>query len=154
MARAVNDGQQVTENPENTNADGAAATAVKANGSQDSTGAADERKNEKMDALEPHYETHEEKVVTIVKNVPVPIQITKHVPYPVEKLVRRHECDRFEAMVFNLFVYSCRFRCLLKLESFNPTQWSKMCHTQVGRRPFLRHARGNSNNILVLSDLQ
>lgn len=96
MARAVNEGQKVAVNAENTNADGAATPAVNANGSADSTGAADERKNEKMDALEPHYETHEEKVVTIVKNVPVPIQITKHVPYPVEKLVSRHECTRNE----------------------------------------------------------
>lgn len=86
VAYAINEGQQVATIAENTNIDGTS-TSVNTNGSTDNVGAGDERKNEKMDALEPHYEMHEEKVVTIVKNVPVPIQITKHVPYPVEKLV-------------------------------------------------------------------
>lgn len=34
-----------------------------------------------------HYGANEEKLLTIVKKIPVPIQITKHIPYPVEKLV-------------------------------------------------------------------
>lgn len=88
VAHAVNEGQNVTANPE-TNAD-ITANSVNGNGSMDSMdsmGAADDRKNEKRDAMEPQYETHEEKVVTIVKKVPVPIQVVKHVPYPVEKLV-------------------------------------------------------------------
>lgn len=92
VASAVDEGQKLAVNPNKTNADNTAAS-VNGNGSTDSMSAADERKNEKRDALEPHYEMHEEKVVTIVKNVPVPIQVTKHVPYPVEKLVRRHSID-------------------------------------------------------------
>lgn len=88
VAHAVNEGQKLTVNSDSTNTDGTAAS-VNANGSAaTSAGATDERKNEKRDTLEPHYEMHEEKTVTIVKNIPVPIQITKHVPYPVEKLVR------------------------------------------------------------------
>lgn len=91
VTQAVNEGQKAAVSPDTTNVGGkAAAAAVMANESADSMGAADDRKNEKRDAMEPHYDVHEEKVVTIVKNIPVPIQITKHVPYPVEKLVRRH----------------------------------------------------------------
>lgn len=90
VAHAVNEGQKAAVSPDTTNVGDTAAAAVMANGSADSMGAADDRKNEKRDAMEPHYEMHEEKVVTIVKNIPVPIQVTKHVPYPVEKLVRRH----------------------------------------------------------------
>lgn len=52
------------------------------------SGVVDQQKTEKRtDIYEPEYEAHEEKLLTIVKKVPVHIPITKHVPYPVEKLV-------------------------------------------------------------------
>lgn len=47
----------------------------------------EENSPEKRDAVETQHDTHEEKVVTIVRKVPVPIPVTKHVPYPVEKIV-------------------------------------------------------------------
>lgn len=40
-----------------------------------------------LDGAFKHYGSHEEKIVTIVKKVPVPIEITKHVPVPVEKII-------------------------------------------------------------------
>lgn len=50
----------------------------------------DEHNKEKRDATESTHvthNTHEEKLITIVKKVPVPIPVTKHIPYPVEKIV-------------------------------------------------------------------
>lgn len=47
-----------------------------------------DKKQEKRGTHESHdYHVHEQKTVTIVKKVPVPYPVEKHIPVPVEKIV-------------------------------------------------------------------